>query len=97
MVATTVLGMGLPGSWELAVVGLLMVVPVIQAWMLVDCAIHEPNESPTKVYWILAIFFFNIIGGVAYYFVKKRPRDRLTREWRVASQINRPSETVGRP
>lgn len=45
-------------------------------WMLIECAIFEPNEGHTKATWLLILFTGNWIGALVYFFVR-RPRRKL--------------------
>jgi len=42
-------------------------------WMLVECLTKEADTGNTKIAWLLAILFAQIIGAAIYYFVR-RPR-----------------------
>jgi uncharacterized integral membrane protein len=42
-------------------------------WMLIECAVYEPNDGNIKAPWILIILVGNWIGALLYLFVR-RPR-----------------------
>lgn len=44
------------------------------AWMLIDCATHEPAETNHKTTWTIIIVFTQIFGALAYYFVRRPAR-----------------------
>ena len=46
---------------------------VFWIWMLIECAVYEPNEGNTKATWLLILFVGNWIGALLYLFVR-RPR-----------------------
>jgi hypothetical protein len=47
---------------------------VFWIWMLIDCIQNERNDSNDKVVWLLIIIFTHLIGGLVYYFVRRKPR-----------------------
>lgn len=49
---------------------------VFWIWMLIECAIYEPNDGNTKATWILIILVGNWIGALLYLFVR-RPRRKV--------------------
>jgi hypothetical protein len=45
--------------------------------MLIDVIKHQKEN---KALWIIVIVFVNSLGAVIYYFVAKRPRDKLEKQ-----------------
>lgn len=43
-------------------------------WMLIDCAIKEPDLGNEKLVWILVIIFTHWIGATIYFFVRRPKR-----------------------
>jgi hypothetical protein len=43
-------------------------------WMLVECLTKEADTGNTKIAWLLAILFAQIIGAAIYYFVRRPQR-----------------------
>jgi uncharacterized RDD family membrane protein YckC len=43
-------------------------------WMLIDCAVYEPNEGNTKATWLIILFVGNWIGALVYLFVRRPQR-----------------------
>jgi len=63
-----------PADAGLIVLGLASVLLIVfWLWMLVECAVYEPNTGNTKVTWILILLIGNWIGALLYLFVR-RPR-----------------------
>ena len=44
--------------------------------MLIDAIKHSPEK--TKIVWVLVIIFTHVIGALIYYFVEKRPRNKIS-------------------
>jgi hypothetical protein len=47
---------------------------VFWIWMLVECLTKEADTGNTKIAWLLAILFAQIIGAAIYYFVRRPQR-----------------------
>jgi hypothetical protein len=62
------------GSFELLFLLVGITGLVFWAWMIVDCATHEPSQGNDKIVWILIIVFTNWIGALIYYFVRRPQR-----------------------
>lgn len=43
-------------------------------WMLIDCAMKEPNEGNTKLVWIGIILIAQFIGAFLYFFIRRPER-----------------------
>ncbi|MCA9038705.1 MAG: PLDc_N domain-containing protein [Planctomycetaceae bacterium] len=43
-------------------------------WMVIDCAMNEPNQGTEKIVWILVIIFVPLAGPFIYYFVRRPER-----------------------
>ncbi len=54
--------------------GLLLL--AFTAWMVVDCALHEPPVGNEKLVWILVNLFVPLIGPLAYYALRRPERMR---------------------
>jgi hypothetical protein len=50
-------------------------------WMLIDCAVHTPDENNQKLVWILIVVLTGWIGALVYFFVQ-RPKNRLREGYR---------------
>jgi NADH:ubiquinone oxidoreductase subunit 6 (subunit J) len=65
-------------SLGIAILAIYLIVAIVAfvlfIWMVIDCAKYQEKD---KVVWILIILLIAIIGPIIYYFVAKRPRDRL--------------------
>ncbi len=46
--------------------------------MLIDAIKNSPEN--TKIVWVLVIIFTHIIGALIYYFVEKRPKNKIEKE-----------------
>ncbi len=68
---------------EIAILLLLMLVVLGIAaigfwfWMLVECLSKEPSDGNDKVVWTLVIFFFNVLGALLYFFIRRPRRKQL--------------------
>ena len=51
---------------------LSLLASVFWIWMLIDCAMNEPNEGTSKIVWILIILFTHFLGA-GIYFLARRP------------------------
>ena len=56
---------------------LFLIAPVVMGlgfWLfaLFECVIREPASEPTRLKWILIVFFGNVLGAAAY-LVMRRP------------------------
>ncbi|MGJ8678352.1 MAG: PLD nuclease N-terminal domain-containing protein [Akkermansiaceae bacterium] len=47
--------------------------------MLIDCLKNESSEGNDKVVWLLVIVFFNWLGALIYFFVRRPERIRSNR------------------
>jgi hypothetical protein len=47
---------------------------VFWIWMLIDCVTKEKDEGNSRLIWVLVIVLTGIIGGLIYFFVRKRKR-----------------------
>jgi hypothetical protein len=73
-------------SPDIAVGGALVLLPflfvifvglvgtVLWIWMLVDCAINEPNEGNDKVVWVIIILLTHMVGALLYFFIRRPKR-----------------------
>ncbi len=52
----------------------LLIVSIFWVWMLVDCALNEPNENGSKIAWILVIIFTHFLGAFLYFIIRKQSR-----------------------
>ncbi len=43
-------------------------------WMLVDCAINEPNDGNEKVVWIIVIVLTQALGALLYFLIRRPKR-----------------------
>lgn len=61
-------------------VGIIVVIALFIFWlmMLIDAIKHSPEKM--KIVWVLVIIFAQIIGALVYYFIEKRPRDKMKKE-----------------
>lgn len=59
-------------GWVL--VALYAVGTILWLWMIVDCAIKEPDEGIDKTVWILFIVMSHMIGALIYFFVRRPKR-----------------------
>lgn len=58
-----------------AVAGLISLVGLaLWIWILVDCAVNEPNHGNDKVVWLLLIILLPFIGSLLYFFVRRPQR-----------------------
>lgn len=64
----------IPLIWVSIIVGAF----VFWVTMLVDAIKHSPEK--TKTVWVIVIIFTHIIGAFIYYFVEKRPRNKIVAE-----------------
>jgi hypothetical protein len=46
-------------------------------WMLIDALQRDEKVLPGKVKWALVIFFLSPIGGIVYYFTRKKKLDAM--------------------
>jgi LPXTG-motif cell wall-anchored protein len=55
---------------------LLVVLPGIAfwIWMLIDCAMQEPDTGNTKIVWVIIIVLAGFIGAVIYFFARRPQR-----------------------
>lgn len=65
------------------IIGMIVAICVFIFWllMLVDAIKHAPEKS--KMIWVIVIIFTHIIGALIYYFVEKRPKDKVKAEHKV--------------
>ena len=77
ILATMVSGMAelLPEAalWPLLFFEMGILSILFWVWMLVDCAIKEPNAGNVKLVWVLIILFTHVLGA-ALYLSMRRPR-----------------------
>ena len=48
-------------------------------WMLIDCAINEPNGGNDKLIWVLIILFLQVLGAALYLLARRPQRLALAR------------------
>jgi cell division protein FtsW (lipid II flippase) len=53
---------------------------VLWAWMLAECALHEPENSAETLTWVLIILVAPVIGAAIYYFGRRSRRLPEARE-----------------
>lgn len=58
----------------LPIIAVALLGTVFWVWMLIDCAIHEPNEGNEKIVWILIILFTHFLGAAIYFFARRPTR-----------------------
>ena len=58
----------------LAIIGLASL--AFSVWMLIDALKRDEKVLPKKIIWALVIWFTSPIGGIAYYFMRKRVLDK---------------------
>ena len=57
--------------------GIIVVASLFIFWlmMLIDAIKHSPEKL--KIVWVLVIIFTHIVGAFVYYFVEKKPREKI--------------------
>jgi hypothetical protein len=60
------------GLAEFVLLPIMAISFVFWLWMLIDCASNE-NQAD-RVVWVLVIVFGNLLGAIAYFIARKRPR-----------------------
>ena len=53
---------------------------ILWIWMLIDCALQEPNVGNTKIVWTLIIIFTAWVGALAYLLLRRPQRQRELRQ-----------------
>ena len=59
--------------WPALLVELGLLGTLFWVWMLVDCAVNEPNTGNNKLVWVLIVLFAHVLGAALYLLVR-RPR-----------------------
>ena len=79
-------GYGYNGFEISPILGLILFMPIVSIiiitglfifWllMLIDAIKYSPEKL--KIVWVIVIIFTHIIGAIVYYFVEKRPRNKI--------------------
>ncbi len=58
----------------LPIIAIALLGTVFWVWMLIDCAVHEPNQGNEKIVWILIILFTHLLGAAIYFFARRPAR-----------------------
>ncbi len=70
----------LPFIFLIPLIWIAIIVGAFVFWvtMLIDAIKHSPEKI--KMVWVIVIIFTHIIGAFIYYFVEKRPRNKIVVE-----------------
>jgi sterol desaturase/sphingolipid hydroxylase (fatty acid hydroxylase superfamily) len=70
----------LPFVFLIPLIWLCFVVGIFIFWliMLIDAIKNAPEKM--KLIWVIVIIFTCIVGAFIYYFVEKRPRNKIAKE-----------------
>ena len=63
------------GQWEIMIVFVIMLGSLFWLWMLVECALKEPNTIE-KLIWVIIIVVTHWLGAVIYFFARRPKRIR---------------------
>lgn len=64
-------------SFYLAIFGLAIGLLMVWILMLIDCIQRDFSKPDDKTVWILVVVLTGWVGALIYYFMVKRPADRL--------------------
>ena len=65
--------------WPLVFIELGLLGTAFWLWMLIDCAINEPNGGNDKLIWVLIILFLQVLGAALYLLARRPQRLALAR------------------